>query len=55
MAAIRSGERFVRPGEEIREGERLKDDPVTGETFRVTAWVERDDRIIAVEKEPADE
>lgn len=37
---------------QIREGEIVRESPITGETYRVTKWVDKgDDRIVALEKE----
>ena len=37
---------------EIREDPITHECPITGQQYRVTRWVERGDRIIALEKEP---
>lgn len=40
---------------EIETGERITESPLTGETYRVTRWVEpQEDRIIALQKEPVE-
>lgn len=41
---------------EIETGERFMTSPLTGETYRVTKWVEDGDgRMVALHKEPADD
>jgi predicted RNA-binding Zn-ribbon protein involved in translation (DUF1610 family) len=40
------------PADQVEEGERIMESPITGETYRVTKWVEKNDgRAIALEKE----
>lgn len=37
--------------DEVKTGDIVKECPVTGEAYRVTEWIERGDRVIALEKE----
>jgi hypothetical protein len=40
------------PVDEIETGEKVMQSPITGDTYRVTMWVEKGaDRVIALEKE----
>ena len=44
------------PEDQIEEGERIMESPITGEKYLVTKWVEKPDgRAIALEKEEYDE
>lgn len=44
------------PKEDIETGERIMESPLTGNTYRVTKWVDKGDgKVVALEKELVDD
>lgn len=56
MSSEEARYRRPKPGQQVVEGERLMESPITGDVYRVTRWIEAGDgRAIALEKEPVEE
>jgi len=56
MGALDETADFLEDAAGVERGKRLKQSPVTGETYVVRKWIDLDDgQVIALEKEPADE